>query len=244
MKLHKLKFWKSNKRITLDPDLSDFKRRYSDCLECSMTSVERAYSLHRAVQYIIENNIQGDFVECGVWRGGSAMVMAKTLKEIGVTDRKIYLYDTFEGMPPPTEKDFDLNGKKADEILQNHKNKKEESVIWAIAKLSNVQYNLGKMDYPNSNLVFVQGKVEDTIPNKIPDRIALLRLDTDWYESTLHELNHLYPLLEKSGVLIIDDYGHWIGAKKAVDEYFEIHKPAPLLSRIDYTGRLAIKVNE
>ena len=83
---------------------------------------------------------------------------------------------------------------------------------------------------------FVEGKVEDTIPAHAPERIALLRLDTDWYESTRHELEHLYPRLSRGGVLIIDDYGHWQGARQAVDEYFgDAH--AALLNRIDYTAR-------
>ena len=77
------------------------------------------------------------------------------------------------------------------------------------------------------------------IPKYLPGEIALLRLDTDWYKSTQHELIHLYPLLVGSGVLIIDDYGHWQGAKKAVDEYFSDKKI--LLNRIDYTGRISIK---
>jgi hypothetical protein len=96
-------------------------------------------------------------------------------------------------------------------------------------------------NYPQDKLNYVVGKVEDTIPETLPRKIALLRLDTDWYESTLHELNHLYPLLTEGGVLIIDDYGHWQGAKKAVDEYIEKNKLKILLNRIDYTGRIAIK---
>ena len=83
--------------------------------------------------------------------------------------------------------------------------------------------------------------VEDTIPNQAPKEIALLRLDTDWYESTLHELEHLYPRLVSGGVLIIDDYGHWRGAREAVDEYIDKHKLKLFLTRIDYTGRLCVK---
>ncbi len=84
-------------------------------------------------------------------------------------------------------------------------------------------------------------EVEDTIPARIPDEIALLRLDTDWYTSTLHELHHLYPRLAKHGILIIDDYGHWQGARQAVDEYFKDAGPDLYLHRIDYTGRILVK---
>src|SRR5690606_24776929 len=101
--------------------------------------------------------------------------------------------------------------------------------------------NMVSTGYPMERCHFVEGKVEDTIPATVPDRISLLRLDTDWYESTRHELEHLWPLLQPGGVLIIDDYGHFEGARKAVDEYFLDRSDAPLLNRIDYTGRIAIK---
>jgi hypothetical protein len=87
----------------------------------------------------------------------------------------------------------------------------------------------------------VKGPVESTIPATIPDQLAILRLDTDWYESTKHELDHLYPRLVSGGILIIDDYGHWQGARQAVDEYFARQNLKPLLSRIDYTCRIMIK---
>jgi hypothetical protein len=90
-------------------------------------------------------------------------------------------------------------------------------------------------------VLFIKGKVEETIPGTLPKEISLLRLDTDWYESTLHNLVHLYPLLRKGGILILDDYGHWQGARKATDEYFARENIIPFLSRIDYTGRLYVK---
>lgn len=99
-----------------------------------------------------------------------------------------------------------------------------------------------KTNFPEANLIYVKGKVEDTLPvNKPAGKIALLRLDTDWYESTKHELNILFPMLVQNGVLIIDDYGHWQGCRKAVDEYIQENKLPLLLNRIDYTGRIAIK---
>jgi O-methyltransferase len=97
--------------------------------------------------------------------------------------------------------------------------------------------------YPEENLIFVKGKVENTIPGVTPDRICLLRLDTDWYESTYHELNYLFPRLSVNGVIIIDDYGHWQGAREAVDKYFQAKNVKILLNRIDYSGRVGIKVD-
>jgi O-methyltransferase len=191
------------------------------------------------VKYVVKNNIPGDFVECGVWRGGSSMMIALTLLHLRSTNRRLFLYDTFEGMSEPTEHDKTFRGEDADKLLEKNIDNKETSV-WCLADINDVQQNMGVTKYPPANIHYVKGKVEDTIPATLPsDGIALLRLDTDWYESTAHELKHLYPLLIVSGVLIIDDYGHWDGCKKAVDEYFE-NRPL-LLNRIDYTGRIAVK---
>jgi O-methyltransferase len=98
--------------------------------------------------------------------------------------------------------------------------------------------------YPERNIIFVKGKVEDMIPGTMPQRISVLRLDTDWYESTYHELQHLYPLISNKGILIIDDYGFWTGAKEATDRYFQENKIPIFLNRIDRSGRLGIKCND
>jgi hypothetical protein len=155
--------------------------------------------------------------------------------EAGITDRKIYLYDTFEGMTMPGDNDGDW------EKTEWEKNKVNEQINnWCLAPLEDVQANMATTGYPKENIFFIKGKVEETIPGTLPGKISLLRLDTDWYESTKHELNHLYPLLEKGGILIIDDYGAWPGARKATDEYFAANGPV-YLNRLDYTGRLIIK---
>lgn len=215
-----------------------FLKIFQQCKPYTMTSIERMYALYNAVKYIVHNNIEGDFVECGVWRGGSSMMIALTLNSMNVNNRQILLYDTFEGMSEPTEKDVDFRGGNADSLLKQNVQDKQNSV-WCLADLQDVQNNMKMTNYPSHNIQFVQGKVEDTIPRTISENIALLRLDTDWYESTAHELNYLYPKLIKKGVLIIDDYGHWEGCRKAVDEYFAGN--TLLLNRIDYTGRIAIK---
>jgi hypothetical protein len=203
----------------------------------TMTSAERLYALHKAVIYTIEKGLPGDFVECGVWKGGSSMMIALTLKQCGITDRALYLYDTFEGMSDPTENDVSVVGDKADALLQEND---KSAGIWAYSGLEEVKANMQKTGYPADRIHYVKGKVEETIPGVIPANIALLRLDTDWYESTRHELIHLYPLLATQGVMIIDDFGHWEGAKKAVVEYFE-GQPL-LLNRLDYTGRSMLKM--
>ena len=210
---------------------------YEKSKDYTMTSKERIYSLSKAVEHIVKANILGDFVECGVWKGGSAMAIAYTLIKMGETSRKIYLYDTYEGMPESTKEDKTFYNNKVAKGISN-RNRKDKK--WLFSPLEEVKKNILSTGYPSKNLVFIRGKVEDTIPKIMPSKIALLRLDTDWYESTKHELEYLYPLLSKGGVIIIDDYGHWRGSKKATDDYFK--KKPILLNRIDYSGRIAIKL--
>lgn len=204
----------------------------------TMTSLERRASLLGAVDHIVKHRIPGDIVECGVWRGGSMMLVALALIARGDTSRHLYLFDTFEGMSEPTDEDKALSGESAEAQLARTD---RDHPLWAVASLEDVKANIASTGYPADQIHYVKGKVEDTIPKTIPARIALLRLDTDWYESTKHELNHLYPLLSRHGLLIIDDYGHWQGARQAVDEYFTGSAQPVFLHRVDYTARLLVR---
>lgn len=219
-----------------------FMETYKKVRPYTMTSPERIIALCEAVKYVQNKHIEGDIVECGVWKGGSMMAVAETLLEVDDTSRDLYLFDTFEGMSPPTENDVDIAGITAKSLL-NRSDKGRDESVWCHATLEFVKEALGSTGYPNGKTHFIKGMVEQTIPQFVPDKIALLRLDTDWYESTKHEMEHLFPRLSKGGVLIIDDYGHWQGARKAVDEYLEKNDVKILLNRIDYTGRIAVKVN-
>lgn len=224
-----------------DEKYADMLDLYPLCKPYTMTSTERMHALYKAVEYVVKNNIPGDFVECGVWKGGSSMLIAQTLLKFGVRDRHIWMYDTYEGMSAPTQDDQDVAGTSAELLLQKA-SKQDQTSVWCYSSLDEVKANLQRTGYPESLIHFVKGKVEDTIPEHIPPgHIALLRLDTDWYESTKHEMHHLFPKLISQGVLIIDDYGHWVGAKKAVDEYLHQHQIPLLLQTIDYTGRMAVK---
>lgn len=228
-------------KIPVDIKEAGFWELYVFCRPFSMTSTERMYSLYKAVNYILQNNIPGDFVECGVWKGGSALLIAKMLADKNVTDRRVILYDTYEGMSEPTENDKDIAGEAATELLQKTSIEIQDS-IWYYSSFEEVKENLSLSQLKEENIIMIKGKVEETIPMQVPTKsISLLRLDTDWYESTKHELHHLYPLLNKNGVLIIDDYGHWEGCRKAVDEYILANNLTILFNRIDATGRLAIK---
>lgn len=218
-----------------------FLRLYEQCKPYTMTSIEKLFALYKAVEFCERNAITGDFVECGVWRGGSAMMMALALRHFGSTDRRLVLYDTFEGMSAPTAMDKTFDGQDAASLLRTTARYAGRNV-WCYSTLEEVRENLATCGYPEDRVTYVRGKVEDTIPRDLPSSIALLRLDTDWYESTRHELVHLYPLLVPSGVLIIDDYGHWQGARQAVDEFFASPSSgAPMLIRVDFSCRLALK---
>jgi O-methyltransferase len=201
------------------------------------TSYEKLFGLISAVRYVVRHGIPGDIVECGVWRGGSMQAAARTLLEIGAADRHLYLFDTYEGMPAPTEEDRRWDGRRAATMLAESDPK---TAVWAVATLEDVQAGMEEVGYPAELVHYVKGRVEETVPREAPEQISILRLDTDWYQSTRHELQHLYPRLSPGGVLILDDYGWWEGARKAVDEFLDETGERLLLNRLD-RGRIAVK---
>ena len=222
------------------PEASDDDNRIlAVAARYSMANKFRLWAALQAVQHIGRRQIPGDLVECGVWKGGNLILFGLMAKELGL-DRRIWGYDTFEGMSEPTAADvhFKTNVEAHAEWLSNQK--AEGLNTWCYSPYEEVERNF-RNEVGASELTLVKGKVEDTLdqPANIPDRIAVLRLDTDWYESTKKELEVLYPRLQKGGVLLIDDYGVWSGARKAVDEYFAGN---PVwLHRIDHSARLLIK---
>jgi O-methyltransferase len=204
----------------------------------TLTSEERIAALMNALGYITKHKIPGDIAECGVWRGGSMMAVARALMSHGDSTRHLYLYDTYDGMSEPTAHDKALSGESAKSLLERDP---VGTGIWCRASIEEVRANILSTGYPKERVHFIKGKLEETLPQIMPGRLALLRLDTDWYESTKHELTHLFPLLDSRGLLIIDDYGHWQGARKAIDEYFSEHKLNLYLHRVDYTCRVAVR---
>jgi len=188
----------------------------------TMTSIERISTLYDSLEHIRLNNIPGDIVECGVWKGGNIYGTLEYLFEYKI-EKNIWIYDTFEGMTSTTVEDFDFNG--------------NSGKIWekkCFCSLEDVKSLMNKSNYKKSLIKYVKGDICETldISENIPDSISLLRLDTDWYLSTKKELEILFPKLVKDGILIVDDYGHWQGSKKAFDEYFG----HVLFEKIDYTG--------
>jgi len=222
-----------------------FLDAYALCRHATMTSIERMYALYQATRHVVARDIPGDLVECGVWRGGSVMLMATALLAAGRTDRTIWLYDTFDGVTPPTDRDVEArSGRPAAELLAARRTTRDDN-YWGVASRAEVERNLLATGYPMDRFRFVAGDVATTLgataPATVPETVALLRLDTDWYGSTRHELEQLYPRLARGGVLILDDYGYWRGARAAADEYLASLSAPPLLHRIDCTGRIAVK---
>jgi O-methyltransferase len=225
------------------PDLDrEFSAIYRGSVEYTASSVERMYALYQAIVYLHSRCVPGDIVECGVWRGGNCLLAARTLMLLGDTSRRIWLYDTFSGMTEPTSRDRDVYGGKALDMRERtHTEEGRPTPFQFVASLEAVKANMATTGFPEDRLVYVEGPVEETLPECRPDEVALLRLDTDWYESTAHSLRHLYPRLSRGGVLISDDYGDWPGVREAVDGYLAEVDERLLLNRIDNTGRMAVK---
>lgn len=201
----------------------------------SLLSRERLLFNIAAIDSVCSKNILGDIVEIGVWKGGSMLSMLLALEKNNCLDRTIHLYDTFEGMTPSTEADKDFNGKDANELI------KQDSFWSCISGLEEVQKNISQNSkYPSHLINYHKGDICKT--KFIPDKIAVLRLDTDWYESTKFELDNFYDKVCSGGMVIIDDYGHWQGCKQAVDEFLRDRASSNIkLFEIDYTGVFFIK---
>ena len=179
----------------------------------------RMYSLIKAARYVHENGIPGDVVICGVGLGGSALLLARAFRNLGEPARPIWLYDTYAGSKRHADDDYFAS---------------QEYVKMILAKWCPT--------YSPDAFNFVEGMVEDTIPGRMPAAISILHLDTDWHESTKHELTHLYPRLVRGGVVLIDDYGAWDGARIATEEYFAETGQPILLNVVDHTGRIGVKL--
>jgi O-methyltransferase len=227
-------------------DIPDEQQRLIDQIvsrQLSMCTYNNLASTVFACRYALQRNIAGAFVECGVWRGGNSILAASVFRE-AEPPRSVFLFDTFAGMNEPTE--HDTRASDGSSALPKYEATKSETHSdWCFASLDAVRSNFGECGVGLQRVHCVQGPVESTLAEEAVlqaienERIAVLRLDTDWYESTRVELEVLWPLLRPGGICIIDDYGYWSGARKAVDEFFA--KDTPFLHPIDNSARLIIK---
>ena len=239
--------WTSRLGYFLPPVLSpdygpELERTVKRVRRYTMTSPRRIAALCDSVEHVVGASVPGAIVECGVWKGGSMMAAALTLLRLDAADRDLYLFDTFAGMPAPTEEDKVSAYDGYNPMRHWRRRRRSDGTnAWHQVSADDVRAAVLSTGYPAERVHLVEGRVEDTLPAAAPGQIAVLRLDTDWYAGTKHELEHLYPRLSPGGVLILDDYGHYEGARRAVDEYFDAHGGRPLLSRIDYTGRVGVK---
>ena len=207
----------------------------------SMTPQIRIFNLLQSLRYLKNKKIDGDYVECGVWKGGNIILFKKFIEEEDKDSKKnIFAFDTFEGMTEPDKNDYDISSNlSADVLLQSDKTK--ETNLWGVCSLESVKKNIQSCVNSKENIRFIKGPVENTldVTSNLPDKISLLRLDTDWYNSTKKELDILYDKVSPGGIIIIDDYGHWGGSKKAVDDFF-LNKYV-WMHYVDYACRLIIK---
>jgi len=205
------------------------------CSPYTMVSTERLLQNIKSIDHVETNSILGDIVEIGVWKGGSMLAMIQQYESYGKNERHFHLYDTFTGMTPPSEHDKDMNGTLAQHLLGHPGVKAECSLDIVKSVLSkHVRYDSTQIHYHKGDIL------KNT---EYPDTIAVLRLDTDFYDSTKHELEHFYPRVSPGGIVMIDDYGHWQGCRTAVDEFLQKHKNIHV-NQIDYTGIYFVKPSQ
>jgi len=188
-----------------------------------------------AIRYILNHNIEGDIVECGVGDGTFEYIWITQLQANNAV-RDIYMYDTFAGLVEPSDYDYTcpdaiLYTMNKTEVHDTWKNNiiNETTNNWCYTPLEQVQSRLRSTGYPQDRLHYIVGNVMETLKDntKIPEKIAILRLDTDWYESSKFELEQMYDNVVSGGVVIFDDYYHWDGQRRATDEFFASRGIAP-----------------
>lgn len=214
----------------------------------TLSPVPLGFALWDACRYVSAAKVPGAIVECGVWRGGSMMLAAAALRRFGADDRPLYLYDTYEwSWEEPADSDGYLGragsiGTASAESFDRTDSRAEagDALRGGVSE-TDVRDRIRGAGYRDDLITTVAGYVQETIPATTPEQIAVLRLDTDFYESTMHEMEHLFPRLASGGVLLLDDYGKLAGATRAVDEYLQRHDVHLLLSRVDVQGRIAVK---
>jgi len=188
----------------------------------TMLGYGRLRGLYRGVHRVVRENVRGDFVECGTARGGSAALIGLTLKRLNA-ERRLWVFDTFTGLPAPTKDDPDYD------IAKNYTGT-------CVGTLDEVRDLLARYDILEDTTL-VKGLFQDTLAGAAIGEIAFLHIDGDWYDSVQCCLESLYARVTPGGIIQIDDYGHWAGARKAADEFLHKNAVHASLRYLDYTGR-------
>ena len=187
----------------------------------TMIGHRRLDNIQMCVEDVLRNKVPGDLIETGAWRGGATIFMRALLKAHGNTQRKVWVADSFAGLPVPSKRDDALN-------LSDYNPLK--------VSLDQVKANFRMFDLLDEQVVFLEGWFCDTLPNVPIENVAVLRLDGDMYTSTMDSLRHLYHKVSKGGYVIVDDYYSWPDCRRAVTEFLTEHSIEPDIKRIDWTG--------
>ncbi|MGB7270506.1 MAG: TylF/MycF/NovP-related O-methyltransferase [Albidovulum sp.] len=196
----------------------------------TMVGTRRLNNFRQRIESVIGNKIPGDIVETGVWRGGACILARGVLKAYGVTDRRVIVCDSFEGLPPPDDAKFPADAG------SNFHEFEDLSV-----SLEQVKSNFERFGLLDDQVVFLKGWFRDTMKDVPSKQIAILRLDGDMYESTIDPLEHLYDRIPKGGWIIVDDYRVVPAAKAAVHDFLDARSLKPVIEEIDGVGVCFIK---
>ncbi len=206
-----------------------FLKHYIDGPALSMLPLARMDNIESCASDVVSRGVPGDFIETGVWRGGAVIFMRALLKARGVTDRKVWVADSFEGLPEPDAERFPLEAQAHGGAVMR------EGYKHFAVTIDDVRANFERFGMLDDQVVFLKGWFKDTLPRAPIDRLALMRLDGDYYESTMDALKALYDKLSIGGYAIIDDYGEdeWTYCRQAVDEFRSAHGLTEPLVRVD-----------
>ena len=187
----------------------------------TMAGHYRLDNVRMCVEDVLEKQVPGDFIETGVWRGGTTIFMRALLQAYGVKNRKVWVADSFEGLPAPKNKD---DGQDLSDV--------QELKI----SLEQVQANFAEFDLLDDQVKFLKGWFCDTLPHAPIDKLAILRLDGDMYSSTMDALQALFDKVSPGGYVIVDDYYSWESCKAAVTDFLKERSLSPEITKIDWTG--------
>ena len=203
----------------------EFEELYQAVQDCTLLDAERIHSLWNLTNGINRRGIIGDIVECGSYKGGSSAVLRACMGK----HRKLWIYDSFEGMPETTE----LDGEEARKYVGTCLASKEDAI--EILRATGAR---------GDEFVIMEGLYEDTFKKKLPEQVALLHCDADWYDSVSIVLETFYSLIPVGGCVILDDFGFWEGCRRAFYDFCQKHGEKPLLERVGSTQAFWIKGKE